>query len=155
VKGQKRVRHEQRRPGRIPAAILEAYRATTFWVEAPSGRIALRDGEPSAQLDELLVKHGVESCAFITAWNPKSRQLAAGENARRQRELERRATKQGYAILPGVGAPDDGSWTPERSCLVLGITRAAALRLGAAAGQYAIVVGREAKPAKVVSCLSV
>jgi hypothetical protein len=152
MKAPRRLPDKRRAPDRVPASILNAYRATTFWVEAQSGRIALRDGERSPGLDDLLAQDGAESWAFITAWNPRSQPLARGVNARRQRQLERYVIRQGHAILPGLGVPDDGDWTPERSCLVLGVTRAAALRLGAAAGQYAIVAGRKGERARILSC---
>lgn len=152
MKARRPLRGKRRERDRIPAGIMKAYRATTFLIEAHSGRIALRDGKRSPALDDLLARHGVEWWAFITAWNPRSRPLARGVNARRQRHLERYVIRLGHAILPGLGVPDDGDWTPEESCLVLGVTRAAALRLGAAAGQYAIVAGRKGKAARILSC---
>jgi len=139
---------------RIPTAILAAYRAATYWVEAPSGRIALRDSVHSPELDRLLAQHAADAWALITAWNPRSEQLAADANARRQRALEKYAAERGYLVIRGVGVPDTGSWTPEKSCLLLGITETAARRLGASAGQYAILAGRKGNKAKILSCVS-
>jgi hypothetical protein len=44
-------------------------------------------------------------------------------------------------MFPGEGIGDDGVWPPERSVLVLGIEREAALQLGRRFGQRAIVCG--------------
>lgn len=143
-----------RKSTRIPAEILKAYRATTYWIETPAGRIALRAGERSPKLDRLLSKHGADAWAFITAWNPRSEQLAADTNAQRQRGLESYAAEQGYVVIPGVGVPERGTWTPEKSCLVLGIKEAGARRLGASAGQYAILAGRKGAAARILSCVA-
>jgi hypothetical protein len=101
----------------------------------------------------LLAQHAADAWAFITAWNPRSQQLAADANDRRQRALEGYASERGYTVIPGVGVPERGSWTPEKSCLLLGITEIAARRLGASAGQYAILAGRKGEKAKILSCV--
>jgi hypothetical protein len=133
-------------------ALFEAYGRTTFVAETPRGRLLLRVGRRSAELDDLLVAHGVATWAYVTAFNPGSRALAAEANAARHRELERVVAARGFTSYPGEGVGDDGRWPPEPSLLVLGIGRADAIQLGQEFGQLAIVYGELGHEAELVAC---
>jgi hypothetical protein len=131
--------------------LLEAYRKTRYEAQAPGGKVVLRHGERSLELDRLLDARA-PGWAFITAWNPGSNpRLSIDENRRRQQELEA-ALSPRYRTFKGKGVGDDGRWPPEESVLVLGISRDQALRFGRQFGQLAIVAGRRGEPAEVVAC---
>src|SRR5580704_14645415 len=68
--------------------IFEIYEATRYEVRLPGPhvKVTLRHGETTAALDSLLTEEAPE-WAFITAWNPGSRQLSRTENRRRQHAL--------------------------------------------------------------------
>jgi hypothetical protein len=55
-------------------------------------------------------------------------------------------------MFPGEGVGDDRTWPPERSTLVLGIEREAAISLGRRFGQRAIVCGRLGELATLEIC---
>jgi hypothetical protein len=55
-------------------------------------------------------------------------------------------------MYTGEGIGVDGTWPPERSILVLGIEREAAVQLGGRFGQVAIVFGEAGGPATLVLC---
>ncbi len=64
-------------------ALLAAYGRTTFVADTPRGRLSLRVGRRSAELDALLAAHGVATWAYVTAFNPGSRLLPGEANAAR------------------------------------------------------------------------
>jgi hypothetical protein len=127
-----------------------AYRATSYVVFGAEGRFAIRIGEKSPPLDDLLVQHGTRSWAFITAYNPSSALLAPTENQRRQAELERALSEAGYPYCEGEGVADDGAWPAEPSLLVLGIAEEDAVALGRHFGQRAIVVAEVGTAARLL-----
>lgn len=149
-------------PGAHPKA--EAFAATTFCVHAPECHIPIRVNRPShangdGALDRLLEQCGVREYAFITAHNPNAERHSEPFNAAAQERLRNHLQQRGFAFFPGVGkpsAPDSGDepWPDEPSFLVLGISKAAAQRLGREFGQAAIVHGALGAPATIAWCTS-
>jgi hypothetical protein len=129
-----------------------AYERTTYFVDGPAGRFGFRIGQPSAEMDDLLRRHGAATWAFVTAHNPHARQLSDAENVARHAQLCRAVRDRGQMIYDGEGIGDDGNWPPERSLLLLDISKSSALQFGAAFEQDAIVIGALGKPARVVAC---
>ncbi len=127
----------------------DAYRRTTYWVEAPSRWIRLRVGETNDDLAELLTSHGAARWAFVTADNPGSQPLPPMENGLRREALRDDIL---HECFPGVGVGDDGTWPPEHSFFVLGICRDAALDLGRRYGQVAILYGERGGPVELLAC---
>jgi hypothetical protein len=129
------------------------YRSTTYRVLiAGDAPIDLRIGEPSARLDLVLVSHGADAWAFISAWNPASRELPPAQNDARHAELLAIIGERGWSCLDGSGIPADSDWTAEASVLVLGISLDEAVALGRRFGQNAIVAGRRGAAAELVYC---
>ena len=128
----------------------EAYRHTSYWVEAPQRYIRIRIGEANGDLDNLLVERGVDKWAFITAFNPGARKLTPTENAERHVQLMDRIAQGGYEILSGLGVGDDGTWPPERSVLVLGIRNTEAREIGAFARMERSRAGATTAPGNAI-----
>jgi Protein of unknown function (DUF3293) len=78
--------------------------------------------------------------------------LTAEENRARHRRLEADVSGRGYAAFPGEGVGDDGTWPPETSLLILGISALEAIALGSAHGQRAVVWGALGEPALLLFC---
>src|SRR5262245_39758569 len=93
--------------------LLEVYRRTMFLADTPEARLALRVGECSVELDDLLAAKGITTLAYVTAFNPGSRPLPVDDNARRHRELESLVASLGFESYGGEGIGDDGEWPPE------------------------------------------
>jgi hypothetical protein len=138
-------------PVRDPA-LVAAYAATSYIVDAPNQRIALRLGQRNRVFERLLRRRRVQSWAFVSACNPASRRLPRWRNAARASLLVRITKKYGLRILPGEGLADDPDWGGEASLLILGITPVRALRLARQFGQYAVVVGRRGDVARLEWC---
>lgn len=133
-------------------ALLAAYRRTRFCADTAQGRVVIRVGETCPELDALLRVTGCERWAYITAFNPGSVRLSDDQNDARQHELEDAVRLLGHPIFPGEGIGEDGAWPPERSILVLGMEREAAVQLGRRFDQMAIVCGEVGGVAALVLC---
>jgi len=127
-----------------------AYERTRFCVEDGHRRICFMAGSRNARLDALLARRGAMRWAFITAWNPASEQLSAAENARRHAELRAAVGALGLEALEGEGVGEDQAWPPERSLLILNISRGKAISLGRRFGQLGIVIGRRGESSHLV-----
>lgn len=131
--------------------LFAAYRATAFWVEdAAYGSFSIHDGKPSEQLDHLLRVQGFSEWAYITPCNPGSRQLSDSENVERMRQFTEQLRQLGFRFYHGKGVGTIGSWPPEPSLLVLGITEPEAVRLARQFDQEAILLGRIGEPARLL-----
>jgi len=136
----------------VDPQLLETYRGTAFIIEAPHCEINLRVGEPSQAVDALLESYDATKCAFITAWNPRSIRLKAAENRQRHADLVELVRSLGHLFLPGRGIGKDASWPPEESILVIGVDRDAALKLGRAFNQLAIIFKEVHQPVELLLC---
>lgn len=130
-------RHEPNHT-RLPPTLVEAYLETEYRVRGEGGFV-LRCGEYSAALDAVHRRLGVESSAFVTAWNPYSRLHDEERNALAQAALVRVLGLRGLRYLQGVGRHPENTWPGEESFLVLGIEHDAACALAAEFNQNAFV----------------
>ena len=118
-----------------------AYRQTTYHIHAAKGPVDIRIGVRNTALDRILDEHAVSEWVFVTASNPASQNIPEHENARRNAELEDSLRKAGRAYLQGIGEADNPGWQPERSYLVLGVSKRDAIAMAKRWGQYAVVWG--------------
>jgi hypothetical protein len=130
-----------------------AFLATTYRADLPEGPLDIRIHQRHDRLDALLEDRGQEGWAFLTAWNPGSKDLPRAENEARNADLRRRLQERGLPHYPGRGIPEAGPWTPEESFLVLGLGQEEAVALGRDFEQLAIVVGRRGGQAELVDCV--
>jgi len=110
--------------------------------------LVIRIGEPSPHLDELLEAEGAATAAYITAANPRGEATTPWKN-----EIANAALVQSlaaYSCFEGEGRDPQGRWTPERSALVVGISRADAEVVGRAFGQNAIVFVEKGRAPELV-----
>ena len=117
--------------------LLTAYTETDFNVFNPA--ITINIGENNDLLNNLLLKHGVEEWAYITPFNPYSKVLSEEQNELRYKQLRNKIVN--YKNFEGEGVGKDLSWKPEKSFLILGITKAKAVEIGNEFEQNAIVYG--------------
>jgi hypothetical protein len=101
--------------------------------------LLIRIGVPNRDLDELLAAEGAASAAYITAANPRGEARTPWQNEIANAALVQTQTEAGYACFEGEGRDPQGRWTPERSVLVVGISRADAQAVGRAFEQNAIL----------------
>lgn len=118
-----------------------AYRTTTYRVYLPGGCADLRIDQGNEALGRWLENSGCASFAIITAHNPGSQVIDAGENAERQSQLECDLLEGNYEPYAGENRPDNGEGPVEESCFIPDITREDACALAGIFGQNALLCG--------------
>lgn len=121
--------------------LAHAYRRTSYWLQTHPP-ICVRVGEVSAALDSLLKDLGVDTWAFVTAFNPHSRRLSDTENRARDAALIEQLDRGGWRHIACDGVDDDGTWPTEHGHVIFGIDAQAARALGRRFAQNAILLGR-------------
>ena len=118
--------------------LLQAFADTQYIVhhEAP---FVMHIGQPCPELKALMAEHNALGAAYITAWNPFSRQLTDPENKARQDELKATLKKRGLICIDGIGQHPSNNWLGEVSVLVLGLDLEAAKSLARHYEQHAFV----------------
>lgn len=129
--------------------LFEAYKSTNFNVTEPN--ITINIGKTNASLDELLLKHNETCYAYITAENPYGKSYTKEQNELRHQQLLE-ATSD-YVVYEGEGAGEDTTWPPERSLLILNISKVEAIALGKQFEQNAIVLGNIYEAPELVICV--
>lgn len=112
--------------------------------------LLIRIGVPNRDLDELLAAEGAASAAYITAANPRGEARTPWQNEIANAALVQTQTEAGYACFEGEGRDPQGRWRPERSVLVVGISRADAQAVGRAFEQNAILFIERGRPPELV-----
>lgn len=129
------------------AELERAYHETTY---AAAVDVRLKIGQRNRLVDALCEDRGVETWAFLTAYNPDARERSDDENRAAQQALLDELRERGLAWFVGAGEADDGSYPPEPALLVLGLSRDDAIALGRRLRQVAIVVGQRGAAPELV-----
>lgn len=119
----------------IDPDLLQRYRETDYII-SDDPPLLMKVGEQNDGIRILLASFSVESGAFITACNPRSRTLTDEENTDRQMDLLAAIEELRLNYLVGVGEGED--WQ-EYSYFVLGATRGVATELADSFEQNAYV----------------
>lgn len=128
-------------------SILDIYSSAVY--EAYEPHIILRVWEASKDLDALLSEHHVIEWAFITPYNPYPETLTDEVNLTRLWELQVMVSIYKTFLWEWRG-DEDHPCTPERSLLIIGITRSEAVRIGDFFHQKAILTGVRGGPVELV-----
>ena len=126
----------------LEPGLIDHYRRTEYRVADQGFSFTMRIDQPCAALLECMKHFLVTEAAYLTAWNPRSEPTTMARNQAAQRALEAEVVSRGWRPLFGEGVGTDGSWAPEPSLLVLGISIEAACGIGRKYGQNAIVAAR-------------
>ncbi len=119
--------------------LIEAYHNTDYSFETPQQLYVIRLNDANTTFADFLKANGINSWAFITAWNPYSISMPAQYNHDKQQELY--AKLKEYDPLPGKGQGQDTEWPAEESYFVANIKEDIAIALGQEFGQNAILTG--------------
>lgn len=130
----------------VPGELVRAYRLADYWAHAPAGPLRLRVDEASAPLARLFVAlagvragRPVAGAAYVTAANPLGAMADPRENARAHAALGRDLRARWPWVFEGVGTDPSGLWPGEPSWLVFGPTARAAMAVGRAHAQNAVL----------------
>ena len=123
----------------IKQELLESYTEANYHVYANPSFI-LKIGQSSKELRKLLADLNVKFAAFITAFNPYSKELELIENRSRNKILEGKIKSLALYYIKGDGRCGDSGQVGEESFLVFGLSKKQAINLGMESQQNAIVV---------------
>ena len=126
--------------------LIAAYKNTRYHVFNTGITICI--DENNVLLDELLRKQDAKSWAYITAYNPFSQTFTAEANDARHRLLLQSVAA--FSSFEGEGKGADESWPPEKSLLILGISKEQAIAIGNEYEQNAIVYGEAGQTAQLL-----
>lgn len=130
--------------------LVSAYRATDYVAHGSDRAVVIRIGHHSLIVDALLARMHARSGAFITAWNPFSKELSFEANRHWDRELKRYLSARGFVFVEGEGRGRTGEWPPEPSILAFGISRTEASEIGRRYRQNAVVYVPQGRPAELI-----
>jgi hypothetical protein len=130
----------------IEQELIDVYHCTLYHVFGTE--IILKIGQHSQFLDTLLNQYHQQDWAFISAYNPGSVVLPEEENSLRHEQLK--IALGLYSYFEGEGVGENPPWKPERSLLVIGISREKAIEIGNRFEQNAIVAGKIYLPAELL-----
>jgi hypothetical protein len=125
--------------------LLDAYNSTTY----KAGDYTISIGEIPDDLVRAM-SGDLNTYGFITAWNPYSNELSLEQNDKRNSELEQCLKEKQLRYLAGYGCPENDSWDPEASFLVLDINKEDLLSLAKRFEQNAVVFGTKSTPAMII-----
>ena len=137
----------------IGAALVDAYRASVYWLRIEPTPLAIRIGEANPELDALLQRLHARRYAIITAHNPRSLLLRPEDNTAREENLRRHLEQHGYDSLRTEAMSGRGDWPPEIGHFIIGITQREALRVARDYQQNAIVYGELGQAARLLLAL--
>ena len=124
----------------IDELLIEAYKATNY--EVIRFGLSLRIGQKNQHLEEFLIDNNVFTYAFVSAYNPYSQMLSFMENKARHEKLVIWLRSKGLRYAIGHGVPDNLDWQPEKSVLILGLSKRKTIELGNELEQNAVIFGR-------------
>jgi hypothetical protein len=130
--------------------LVSAYKATDYVARGDGWVVVIRIGYHSLVVDKLLARMHARNGAFITAWNPFSKDVSFEANEHWDRELKRYLSVRGFAFVEGEGRGRTGEWPPEPSIFAFGISRTEASAIGRRFRQNAVVYVRRGRPAELV-----
>jgi hypothetical protein len=125
----------------MPPRLLRAYRRTRY----STGGIVVRVGR--CVPDALFRQVGAREAVFVTAWNPRSRRMPLGWNARMQRRLAERLRR--FVVVPADGAL--GRWHEAHLLVAADVRRM--LRVARMFRQLGVVAIRRRHRARLVLLL--
>jgi hypothetical protein len=122
----------------MPPRLLRAYQRTCY----SAGGVVVRIGR--CVPDVLFTQIGAREAVFVTAWNPRSRRMPLGWNARMQRRLAERLWR--FAVIPADGTL--GRWHEAHLLIAADLRRM--LRVARIFRQLGVVAVRRGQPAQLV-----
>ena len=99
-----------------------------------------------------MIDNNAYTWCFISSDNPQSNLLSPKENEQQFELFKRDMDEQGIRYWPGMGTGSNRDWPPERSLLLLDVSKKVALELGKYYDQKAILYGMINQEAKLMIC---
>lgn len=122
----------------ITDSTIQAYLQTEYIIHSKPP-VVLRINDAPANLAPFFPGDGINSMAYITASNPRSRILSAETNMAANRQLQAELDQRGFRYISGHAHDPGQQWPDEAGFLIDAISLSEARTLGARYEQNAIV----------------
>lgn len=103
---------------------------------------ALKVGHRHPEFDEWLTEQGYVNYAFMTPYNPRSKELPEAINSQRLSELHEFLRAQQLPFAPAEARDIAGHWPPETGVFMFDVQAGQVHDLARAFGQNAVVEGK-------------
>lgn len=135
----------------LPQELVLAYSEARYHFNTDSKEIVLTIGEFSDELQEFLESNRYKTWAFISAYNPYSKQLSEQENIERHQLLKETLKDLSYSFIEGQGGSVDQTWS-EPSLFIPDASLELAQSLGVRFEQNAILYGEKSYAPVIIFC---
>ena len=102
--------------------LIRAYQDALYCVHIEDKTLQLEVGESNEVLNQIMREYACNSCALITAHNPRSKILTDTENKNRSTKLEQMIKAQSFLFYPGFSTDKNETWPKETSFLIFNIS---------------------------------
>jgi len=102
----------------------------------------LKVGHPHPEFDAWLTEQGYKNYAFLTAFNPRSRELSAAANLHRLARLHELLRGHRLPFAPAEAVDPAGCWIAEKGVFLFDVSPGRVHELARAFGQNAVVEGK-------------
>lgn len=119
----------------------QAYMETAYHVISETNIYKVKLNTIHPEFNLWCKRNNIKSWAFITAYNPFSKELTKNENIILNSQLKETIIKSGYIFNYGNGVPDNKNWDSEESFFIHNITLHKAKEIGISFKQNAIIFG--------------
>ncbi len=123
----------------IAGDLVDSYHHAIYRIDTGPGSIALRIGQFSQPLSDLLNELKCTRAAIISAYNPYSQQLGYDENETAHRSLRKLLIHRSYPIIEGINLDPSGHWPVEKNFFAAGLDFDTAKFIGQKYSQNAIL----------------
>jgi len=123
----------------ISQVSVNAFMQAEYHVQDDHNLLVLRVGHYSKPLQDIHIRFGASSSAFITAYNPRSEIQSLQKNETATQLLQQDLHATSYSSLPATGRDTKSLWPDEPGFLVIGISCKQALKLAEKYHQLAIL----------------
>jgi hypothetical protein len=103
----------------ISDELLNAYIETNYFIN--NIEMPLKINKYSDFLNDIYNKYSVNSCAYITAYNPYSKEVDECENIKNNQSLKLLLEQNNYKYMEGFGYHPSNEWKKENSFFIIGI----------------------------------
>ncbi len=121
----------------ISDELIMAYMETNYFIN--NIKIPLKINKYNSCLQNIYNKYNVNTCAYITAYNPYSKIVDTDENIKNNESLKLLLEQNNYKYIEGFGCHPSNEWEKEYSFLIIGIEYNNACDIGKKYNQTAIL----------------
>ncbi len=121
----------------ISEELINAYMETNYFIDKIS--IPLKINKYNSFLQNIYDNNNINTCAYITAYNPYSKRVNIDKNIKNNESLKSLLDEKNYKYIEGFGSHPSNEWEKEYSFFIINIDYNSACDIGRKYNQNAIL----------------